>query len=97
MGKYTIADPSGFKQKLRVMQKTERAKKVLGRQDSKRSGITEMTGTTHDKVSNSNKSGTGTSDGASSGRLSNNDSEKEAAEKNEDEEQQHEDDTNNGL
>lgn len=31
MGKYTIADPSGFKQKLRVMQKSERAKKVLGR------------------------------------------------------------------
>jgi len=27
MGKYTIADPSGFKQKLRVMQKAERAKK----------------------------------------------------------------------
>ena len=55
-----------------------------------------MTGTTHDNVSKSNKSGTGTSDGASSrGGLSDKDSEKEVAK--DDEEEQHEEDTNSGL
>lgn len=76
MGKYTIADPSGFKQKLKIMKKRERADKMLNRQDSKRSGTTEMTGDVSG-MSNSKYSGVGTSDGASSrGRESDRDSEK---------------------
>lgn len=66
MGKYTIADPSGFKQKLRIMKKRERAEKIaqFNRSNSKKSEFTEITGT--DGVSNSKFSGLGTSDGASS-------------------------------
>jgi predicted RNA-binding protein len=66
MGKYTIADPSGFKQKLKIMKKRERADKIaqFKRSNSKKSEFTEITGS--DGISNSKISGMGTSDGASS-------------------------------
>ena len=95
MGKYTIADPSGFKQKLKLMKKKERAEKLLNRSNSKRSEFTEVTG---DGVSNSkfSASGMGTSDGNSSkGNVSDRDSDREGKEKDEaDEDAHNEDDTN---
>lgn len=95
MGKYTIADPSGFKQKLKIMKKRERAEKALIRQNSKKSQNTEITG--GDGVSNSKYSGLGTSDGASSrGNLSDRDSQAgDAREKEDEQDDAHNEESNN--
>ena len=79
MGKYTIADPSGFKQKLKNLKKKENADRKLNRQGTRKSeatGLESGLGTSTDGISQSKLSGIGTSDGASSrGAQSDKDSE----------------------
>lgn len=90
MGKYSIADPSGFKQKLKNLKKKENADRKLNRQGTKKSDTTENKsglGTSADGVSQSKLSGVGTSDGASSrGAQSDKDSDNAANNHEEDEE-----------
>ena len=96
MGKYTIADPSGFKQKLKIMKKRERADKIaqFKRSNSKKSEFTEITGS--DGISTSKISGTGTSDGASSrGAQIDNNSEAGNQEQKEEDDEGHNDDSIN--